>query len=77
VVDDSVKELQDMFNNGLEDKCQIGAANVRSDHLSHLQLFILFSQAAEAAVETSDSFSAGMHWATYRASKWNKTETND
>ncbi|OCH93605.1 hypothetical protein OBBRIDRAFT_832536 [Obba rivulosa] len=50
VVDDCVQELQRRFQDGLEEKCQTGAAN-----------------AATAAVETSDTFAASMHWATYRA----------
>ncbi|THH33781.1 hypothetical protein EUX98_g424 [Antrodiella citrinella] len=50
VVDDCVHHLQNSFRDGLEEKCQAGAAN-----------------AANAAVETSDSFAASMHWATYRA----------
>ncbi|CCM01707.1 uncharacterized protein FIBRA_03772 [Fibroporia radiculosa] len=50
VIDDCVLQLQNIFREGLEEKCRVGAAN-----------------AASAAVQTSDSFAAGMHWATYRA----------
>ncbi|KAH8106194.1 hypothetical protein BXZ70DRAFT_422562 [Cristinia sonorae] len=50
VVDDCVDQLQHTFRDGLEEKCQVGAAN-----------------AANAAVETSDTFAASMHWGTYRA----------
>ncbi|KAI0079668.1 hypothetical protein K474DRAFT_1683062 [Panus rudis PR-1116 ss-1] len=50
VVQDCVRELQTRFRDGLEEKCQTGAAN-----------------ASAAAVQTSDTFAASMHWATYRA----------
>ncbi|KAI0758261.1 Dynamin family-domain-containing protein [Irpex lacteus] len=50
VVEDCVDELKKKFQDGLAEKCRIGATN-----------------AASAAVETSDNFAASMHWATYRA----------
>lgn len=69
VVDDCVKELQERFKDGLEEKCRTGAVNV-----SKLSLFFASTsvnhvfQAASAALDTSDTFAASIHWATYRAS---------
>lgn len=56
VVEKTVAELQDHFKDGLEDRCQVGAA-----------------KAAEAAVGCSDRFAARiMHWATFRASEFQR-----
>ncbi|TFY80874.1 hypothetical protein EWM64_g3143, partial [Hericium alpestre] len=50
VADKTVAGLKAEFRNGLQEKCEVGAA-----------------LASDAALETSDAFAGGMHWATYRA----------
>lgn len=66
VVKDSIRDLQKAFSEGLEAKCRIGAANVCYICSSGRSLLI-FVQAAEVAVQTTDTFAASMHWASFRA----------
>lgn len=68
VVKDSIRDLQKAFSEGLEAKCRIGAANV-CPIFSSLYELLTSVQAAEVAVQTTDTFASGMHWASYRASE--------
>ena len=71
-----MKDLQDCFKDGLEDKCKVGAANVSivtSLSTTICELFRTAPQAAASALSTSDEFAASMHWSTYRASESART----
>jgi hypothetical protein len=67
VVKDSIRNLQNAFSEGLEAKCRIGAANVRPIFCL-VNLLLTSVKAAEVAVQTTDTFAASMHWASFRYS---------
>lgn len=72
IVESCVKDLQERFRDGLEEKCQVGATNVcpPTRYTNYLVVELDNIQASAVAVEVSDSFASRMHWATYRASMY-------
>ena len=62
--------MQEVFKEGIEDKCKLGAEYVSATLTSKDLVSDTSLQAAENAVQLVDDFAGSTHWATYRASEF-------